>query len=342
MKTTIKDIAKACDVSKTTVSRFLNNSGYVSKEVSDRITAKIEELNYVPSTTARSLSLQKSNVLGVIIPEVSNPFFGEVFKGISEIADDNDLSIFYCDTDNNRDKELKALATLRGHDICGVILTPATGGLVNGVEDEAFIKALENLNVPIVLLDRDVDYKSFDGVFIDNYKGAYESTKLLIQNGHTNIATICGDQKLFIGKERLRGYKAALNEEGILNNDSLIIEGDFSIQKGYEGTLQLLGQENKPTAIFSPNNLTTMGVLKALTELNLTFPEDIAVVGFDDIELLKMLNIDLTVVHRDTVEMGNKAMELLLSMIKNNHNETSQRIIIEPELIVRGSEKKVT
>ena len=180
MKATIRDIATACGVSKTTVSRFLNKSGYLSKEVAEKITAKIVELNYVPTSTARNLSLQKSNVIGVIVPEVNNPFFGQIFKGISQIADKEGISIIYCDTDNNRDKELRAFETLRGHNICGLIVTPATGGLVDGQVDDAFVKGLQAFDVPIVLLDRDVEELSWPGVFTDNIQGAYDSTKLLI------------------------------------------------------------------------------------------------------------------------------------------------------------------
>lgn len=342
MKTTIKDIAEACGVSKATVSRYLNSSGYVSKDVADRIKNKIEELNYIPSATARNLSLQESNVIGVVIPEVSNPFFGEVYKGISDIADDKGISIFYCDTNNDADKELFVLNTLRSHNISGLILTPATGGLLNQQKNEAFVEAVENLNVPVVLLDRDVEYVNWNGVFTDNFKGAYDATNELLKAGHTKVATISGDQRLHIGKERMMGYKKAIQDAGMKLEQKYIKVGDFSTKKGYQMMKELLNMSTPPTAVFSPNNLTTMGVLKAIREEGLTIPEDMAVVGFDDIELLDVLGIKLTAMKRDTVDMGREAMSLLLRLMNNDSDSVndSQRIIIDPELVLRGSEIK--
>ena len=340
MKTTIRDIAKECNVSKTTVSRFINNSGYISKEVAERIEAKIKELNYVPSATARSLSLQKSNMIGVIIPEVSNPFFGEVFKGISQVADKNNLSVFYCDTDNNAVKEHKSLSNLRGHEIRGVILTPATGGLINGNPDDEFIKRVEDLKVPVVLLDRDVEHVHWNGVFIDNFKGAYNSTRLLIENGHTAIATIYGNQDLLIGKERLLGYKQALIDSGLDVIESNIYEGDFSTEQAYKQMMKIIEENSKVSAVFSPNNLTTMGIFKALTKKKMRVPEDIAVVGFDDVELLNMLDIHLSAIQRDPRAMGEAAMELLLKRMDNPSMKV-EKIVMEPTLITRGSERKV-
>lgn len=336
MKPTIRDIAEACQVSKTTVSRFLNNSGYVSKDVADRITAKIKELNYVPSSTARNLSLQRSNVIGLVVPEVSNPFFGEIFKGISDVADLHQMSILYCNTDNNRLKEIQAFEKLRSQQICGLIITPATGGLNNGSIDTEFLRHIEALDVPFVLLDRDVEYKEWPGVFTDSKKGAYEGTKLLIDNGHKFIATIHGDLSLLIGKERLEGYQQALKAHDLYNED-FIFEGDFSINRGYEQMLKIIEHHPEISAVFSPNNLTTMGILKALQEKNLKMPEDIAVVGFDDIELLSLLGLNLSVIQRNPKVMGEKAIGLLVDMIKNkNHHE---RLILQPEMIIRGSEK---
>jgi LacI family transcriptional regulator len=344
MKVTIKDIADACDVSKATVSRFINGSGYVSKDVADRLAGKIEELNYVPSATARSLSTKKSNVIGVIIPEVSNPFFAEIFKGISEIADKHDLNIFYCDTDNDGKKELKALNMLRSHEICGIILTPATGGLIDHEYNSDFVNAVKSLNVPVVLLDRDIEYVDWDGVFIDNFKGAYDSTQLLIKNGHKDIAIITGNRDLLIGQERFKGYMTAMYESDLTLHQEFIIEGDFTTETAYTKTINLLKLDKRPTAIFTSNNLTTLGVLKAFTEQGIRIPEDIAIVGFDDIAVLQLLNICLTVVHRDTVDMGRKAMELLIDNMKDsnmNKQRSGKKIIIEPEIIIRGSERLI-
>lgn len=341
---TIKDIAEACNVSKATVSRYINKSGYVSEEASEIIAAKIEELNYVPSAVARNLTTKKSNVIGVVIPEVNNPFFAEIFKGISQVADQYDLSIFYCDTDNNADKELKALAMLRRYDIEGLILTPATGGLYNNAYSDEFVESVSILGVPVVLLDRDVPFVKWDGVFIDNFKGAYDSTRSLIDAGHHRIATISGDMELMIGRERFRGFKEAIEDSGMRVDPSLVFDGDFSTDTAYAQMNRILDCTPEITAVFSPNNLTTMGILKAVFERELKIPDDIAIVGFDDIELLKILNVNLTVASRDTNEMGREAMRLLISRIQDKGtraSSTPQRIVLEPNVIRRGSEAMV-
>lgn len=340
MNPTIKDIAKACGVSKTTVSRYLNNSGYVSKDVADRIKKQIEDMNYVPSSMARNLSMNTSSEIAVIIPEVTNPFFSEVLQGITELADKAGLNILYFNTDRNPEKELKALDSLRSHPVQGVILTPATEGLIERDHNNRFLEAVEILNVPVVLLDRDISYVDWDGVFYNNFKGAYDCTKLLIEEGHTKIATITGDLSLQIGRDRQQGYQQALIDHGIDIQDDFSLDGDFTTETSYQQMKKLLTLDSLPTAIFSPNNLTTLGILKALFETGLKVPDDIAFVGFDDIELLNILNIHITSAHRDTIEMGRQAMDLLLKKISKLSQET-QKIIIEPHMIRRGSEKKL-
>ena len=338
---TIKDIAEACKVSKATVSRYINNSGYVSTAAAEMIAAKIKELDFIPSATARNLTTRKSNVIGVVIPEVSNPFFAEIFKGISQVAEQHNLSIFYCDTDNDPNKELKALNMLRSYDIQGLIFTPAKGGMYNHSHSPEFINSVMALKVPVVLLDRDVQYENWDGVFTDNYKGAYEATRCLVEEGHKRIATITGDMDLMIGRERFRGFKEAIENEGLRVDPDCVYEGNFTTHTAYLCMKSLLEEDHSITAIFSPNNLTTIGILKAVFEKGLSIPEDIAFAGFDDIELLNIFNLNLTVASRNTFEMGREAMRLLYDRIheKNGHGET-RRIVINPEILRRGSERK--
>ncbi len=344
MATTIKDIANACHVSKATVSRYINGSGYVSAEVAAKIATKIREMNYVPSATARNLSNRKNNVIGVVIPEVSNPFFGEVFKGISQIAEEHNLNIFYCDTDNSAEKEMKALAMLRSYEIQGIILTPAAGGMYKKKPSQEFIDGVKALNVPVILLDRDVPYVNWDGVFIDNYRGAYESTKCLIEAGHTEVATIAGDLSLMIGRERLRGYTEAMQAHGLQVREEFIYPGDFTTKTAYNIMIDIIDSDNRPTAIFSPNNLTTLGILQGIFQKGLRIPEDIAIVGFDDIDVLTTLHINLTVIKRDNIKMGIEAMNLLYARMNETENAVNAeplRIVMEPEIIYRGSEKKM-
>jgi LacI family transcriptional regulator len=335
--TTISDIAKAANVSKATVSRFLNKSGYVSERAADVIQKQIELLNYVPSAAARNLTTKKSKSIGVVIPEVSNPFFAEVFKGISKVADEQGFSVFYCDTDNDAERELRALEMLRKYEVEGIIFTPATGGLINHELSTAFIQAVQNLNAPIVLLDRDVPYMDWDGVFIDNFQGANEAVNCLIDAGHRNIGIMTGDRDLIIGKEREQGALQALKDHGLVQD--YVFEGNFSAERGYDLMSQIMNHRPRITALFSPNNLSTLGILNYVTEHHISIPEDLALVGFDDISLLGSLNIPLTVMARDTEKMGCEAMNLLLEKIDSKNS--SGRIVQKTRLIRRGTEQKI-
>lgn len=342
MSITIKDIASACGVSKATVSRFLNQSGYVSAEASEKIKAKVEELNYVPSETARSLSTKNSNVIGVVIPEVSNPFFAEIFKGISRIADIRKFNILYCDTDNDVSKELKTLSMLRTYNVAGLIITPASNCSVIDTYEKDFISAVNRLNIPVLLLDRDIESANLDGVFTDNYIGAFDCTKLLLNSGHKKVATITGDTNFLIGRQRYKGYLDAISDSGLKVDKKYIYKGDFTTDTAYEITKKIMSGDSRPTGIFSPNNLTTIGILKALFESGYRVPDDISLVSFDNIDLLTTLNIKLSVVQRDPEDMGRIAMELLMEKIEGLeiHNKNT-KIIIEPKVILRGSEKLV-
>lgn len=336
MGVTIKDIAKACGVSKTTVSRYLNQSGYVSEEVTNKIKMKVEELNYIPSQTARNLSNQSSNVIGVVIPEVSNPFFAEIFKGISSIADSNNFNLLYCDTDNDPVKELKNLSMLRTYNVAGLIITPASSNSAVESYEKDFSEAVERLNVPVVLMDRDLDTIQYDGVFTDNFKGAYDCTKLLLEGGHRRVATIKGDTNFSIGRERYRGYCEALSDAGLEMDERFVYDGDFTSNTAYRLTKEIMKSSDRPSGIFSPNNLTTIGILKALYEDGYKIPDDISVVSFDDIELLTALNIRLSVVKRDPEDMGRKAMELLLDKMNSYPSDSIRKVVIEPAVIDRS------
>lgn len=347
MKVTIKDIANECQVSKATVSRYLNGSGYVSIEVADRIKKSIEEMNYVPSATARSLSTQKSNVVGIVTPESNNLFFAEVFKGMSEVAEECGLSVIYINTYNNKDTEMKALNSLRTNDICGLIITPINGGKENETYIKNLKQAIDILNVPVVVFDREIEGSNWYGVYSDNEEGAYKCTKLLIDKGHKNIATITGDMNLKLGQLRHKGFLKAIHECNDIVDKPIILKGDFTTETAYIQTLKLLTQNRKLTAIFSPNNQTTIGILKAMFEQNLKVPEDIGVVGFDDIQILNDLHIPISVLKRNTFKMGKICMELLHELCIEDSKDQKwiaaagekKTIIVESELIIRGSEE---
>ncbi|MCT4543422.1 MAG: LacI family transcriptional regulator [Vallitalea sp.] len=337
---TIKDIANKANVSSTTVSRVLNNNGYVKDETRKIILDTIKEMNYVPNAIARSLSKCQTNIIGVMVPDLSNPFFSEVVKGISVVADKNDLNIILCDTNENLlDKEIKYLKMLKEQRIRGLIITPTSE---DNKYNSEYLTLLEGLGIPIVLVDRDVKHSSFDGVFVDNIKGSFDGTEALIKAGHKKIAIIAGPTTSKPGRDRLRGYKKALLKYNIPIKDEYIVFGDFKMESGYDITKNLLKMEVPPTAIFASNNMMTLGCLKALGHANIRVPEDIAVLGFDEIEDLNILDLNISVVSRPTFKMGRIAMEILREKIEVNPTKNisaSQRLTLTPKLVLKGSER---
>ncbi|MCY6355166.1 LacI family DNA-binding transcriptional regulator [Clostridium sp. ZS2-4] len=338
MSVTINDIAKAAGVSPATISRVLNNSGYVKEETRQKILSVIKELNYTPSAIARSLSTSKTNTIGVIVPDVNNPFFGEVIKGISEIADMHDLNIILCDTDESLDKELKAIKLLKEQRIQGILITPTS---VEEDFNSEYLSTLENLGIPIVLVDGHVKYSTFSGVFVDNIKGAFEATEALIKAGHRKIGIITGRMNSKPAKDRFIGYKKALAINNIPLDERYIFNGEYRLDSAYNAAKQLLMMEDRPTAVFICSNMMTLGCIKALMEQNMKIPEDMAIVAFDNIEVLNIVGINISSVNGPTIEMGKIGMRMLIDILNNKEKRAINRVTLIPELVLKGSEKYI-
>nr|WP_308741956.1 LacI family DNA-binding transcriptional regulator [uncultured Anaerocolumna sp.] len=334
---TIKEVAELAGVSKSTVSRVLNNNGYVNSEKREKIEKIIRENQYKPSAAAVSLSKRESSTIGVVIPEIDNQFFGEVLKGITDVADINDFSIICCDTQNNGAKELKALSMLEQQRVRGIIITPALGyGDLESVDK--LKSALAKLNVPVVVVDRDFDYSQWDTVYFQNYESGYIATESLIKAGNRRIGIILGDMQLKIARERYRGYQDAMaaHHLEILNKD--ILRGDFTIDTAYQQTMNMITGGDLPDAIVTCNNRTSIGFIKAMTEKGIKIGKDIAVIGIDHIPMLDDLGFHFSCVSRDTEEMGRMSMNLLIQRMENPHQ---QRCIwvVPCTLKLNGSEK---
>ncbi|WP_035294186.1 LacI family DNA-binding transcriptional regulator [Clostridium sp. KNHs214] len=336
MAVTIKHIADKAGVSLATVSRVLNDSGYVKEETRKKVVQAIKELNYTPSAIARSLTKKKTNVIGVVVPDINNPHFGELIKGISKVVDAANLNMILCDTDESPDKELKALQLLREQRIEGIIVSPTSNE--NDFNSEC-LNTLENLGIPIVLLDGDVKYSNFSGVFVDNIKGAYEGTAALIKEGHNRIAIITGRINSKPAKDRLIGYKKALAANNIDIREEYIFYGDYKEESGYKLTKEILNMKERPTAIFSSNNMMTLGCIKALNEHGISIPKDMAMVAFDELKVLNILGMNISFISTPTEEMGRTAMELLLENLKDKEKTQVNRITLHPKLLLKGSER---
>ena len=330
MAVTISDIAKKAGVSSATVSRVLNDSGYVKQSTREKIEAAIKEMNFTPSAIARSLSKNETNTIGVIVPDITNSYFGEVIKGISEVAEANNLNIILFNTDNYLEKEVRALNVLKEQRIKGIIMTPGFGEENN----KEYIETINNLNIPIVLVSADLKFKELSGIFVDNVLGGFNATNLLISEGHTKIGIMTGILSSEPAAERVVGYKKALKEANIEINDKYILDGQFSMEKAYELTKKLLDSKDKPTALITSSNRMTMGAIKALKENNKNIPEDLAIVAFDKVDLLDVLGIRITYIDECPMELGRNSMNLLYDIFNESDKKFKRRVIIVPKLII--------
>ncbi len=338
MAVTIDDIARKAGVSSATISRVLNNSSYVKEETREKVLKIIEEMNYVPSAIARSLSKRETSTIGIVVPDITNSYFGEIIKGISKIAEEADLNIILFNTNNDVKSELKALEEIKKHRLKGVIMTPGFGDTKFQHE---FIEAIKSINIPIVLVSADLNYINLSGVFVDDILGGYLATKTLLENGHNKIGIITGIMSSSSAVNRLSGYKRALKERDISINYEYIKEGKFKLEEAYKLTMDFLSMENPPTAIIACSNRMTMGVIKALFEQKIKVPNDIAVIGFNRIELMEIVGINISYIEDSPIELGESAIRVLLDIYKSDGNPNEiKRVNIPPKLILRGSEKK--
>lgn len=333
----IKELAKEIGVSSATISRVINNSGYVSEKTREKVMLAVKEYDYVPNAIARSLSTKDSRSIGVIIPDIENEFFSGIISGISQIADENGYNIHFMSSNEDTKKEHYFLETVERQRLAGVIIAPVSEN------DSVTRKKLQKMHaggIPVILVDRDIKGAEFDGVFVDNLSGAYDGVKALIDAGHTRIAIITGPETSKPGRERLKGYLNALVDAGIEVRPEYMISGDFKTEKAYRCAEQLLKLENPPTAIFTSNNLTTIGCLKYFTENKLRMGKQISLVGFDDIEILKLIAYKVSVVSRDAKEQGMEAMKLMLERLQDKDIQRGQvKLNVPYQVILRGTEK---
>lgn len=335
MSVTINNIAKEAGVSLATVSRVINNSGYVKEETREKIMKVINKYNYTPSAIARSLSKNVTNTIGVIVPDITNPFFGAIIKGISDVAESHDLNLILCDSNENIDKEIKSIKTLKEQRIRGIIICPTS--VENDLNSE-YLKAITNLGIPVILVDGSLKYHNFNGVFVDNIKGSFDATEALIKAGHNDIAIITGRMTSKPAQDRLLGYEKALIMNNLDIRSDLIFYGDYEEETGYNCTKEILSMKNRPSAIFVCNNLMTLGCLKALKEESIQISKDISLISFDNIPILETLGIQLSHVNGPSRELGELSMNLLIDSLNNESKKELNSITITPELILKGSE----
>jgi LacI family transcriptional regulator len=327
---TIRDVAKQAGVAPITVSRVVNNSGYVSAKTRARVEAAIAELGYVPNVLARSLRSRRTNTLALILTDISNPFWTTVARGVEDAASAAGFNVIFCNTDESEVKQEKYLRVVMQKQVDGVLLVPARG------TDEP-IRLIQSQNTPVVVLDRRIPNAPVDTVRSDSEGGAYQLTNLLLSLGHRRIAVLSGPQGVSTADERVAGYQRALTEAGLDVDPAMIYHGEFSLGSGYSMAQQVLEAAPRPTALFAGNNFIAFGALRALRDAGLRAPEDMALVGFDDLPADLVVDPFLTVAAQPAYEMGRQATELLLAHLSAEAPAKYQEIVLPTEIIVRRS-----
>lgn len=326
-------------VGKATVSRVLNGTGYVSSVNRQKIERIIEEYGYVPSAVAQGLARQSTGTVGLVVPEADNQFFTSILNGITEIIDENHLTLLLCNTTNSPEKDLRALQLMKRQRVCGLIFTPAREYQDSPVSDE-IRRYLKDLNCPMVILDRPLPGFMCDTLLSDNFEGAYMATKVLADAGHTKIATIAGDLSLYIARERLRGFQKAIQDSGLPFGAFSVIDGGFDRLKTYERTKEFLQGSELPTAVFVSNNLGSYGFFRAVSEVGLHIPDDIAYIGFDDVEGANLFGNQYSYMDRNVIEMGRQTMRMLIERMNHPGKPYENiRMPLVPRLY--GSEKRL-
>lgn len=333
MPATLDDIAERAGVSVSTVSRVLNKKSRkyrISSRTESLVLKTAKSLNYTPNQLARGLRLKRTHSIGLIVPDISNPFFAAVTRAIQRAAHDFGYSLIVCDTDEDELQEVAHMKVLRSKGVDGMVVMPVG-------QSGAHLQHVVKEGMPLVVLDRIFDSIMSDAVVIDNYKGAYEAVEYLIKNGHKKIAIIQGLPNTYTNKGRLKGYTDALQAYSIPVDTKLIVGRDFRKESGYIETKMLLSLEERPTAIFATSDLITLGALEALNEEGLRIPHDISLIAFDDIDHVNFFTTPITTISQPKEIIGEVAVKLLIEKIKNHNRGEVRRITLSPRLIERDS-----
>jgi LacI family transcriptional regulator len=330
MVITIKDIARQARVSVATVSYVINKSRYVSPELSARVQRAIEELGYSPNAVARSLRQKSTKMIGLIVPDSSNPFFAEIAKGVEDAGYERGYCVILCNSNASIERELVYLDLLRSKRVEGIIFIATT----TQVEQiRPFVKA----GIPVVIFYRDIPGVDVDTFRIDNLQAGYMATRYLIQLGHKEIACIQPASAETPSGQRVEGYKRAIEEYGLAWNEALMPRGDNRVSGGKEAARALVQSGKSFSAIFSSNDAMAIGAMRALRELNYYIPQDISIVGVDDIILASYSEPPLTTVAQPKYEAGCQAVDFLIERIDGGYDQGPRNIQLEIELIERSS-----
>lgn len=331
---TIVEVAKRAGVSVGTVSNVIRGNPRVGSEFRERVEAAIRDLDYHPNEIARSLKVNQTYMLGMVLPDITNPFFPEIIRGAEDEALKRKYLLVTANTDEHIEREQNIVSALRSRRVDGLLLASAPG------KDSSHIQKVIAAGIPVVCLDRAPVGVKVDTVMLDNVRGAEDCVRHLLRVGYRDIAIITGPLKLQSAQERLRGYENALREARAKISKELIVEGDFREESGHRLGKELLLRRARPSAILVCNGVMTLGVLQAFEELGVRYPEDVALATFDDLAGDRSFYPRLTVVAQPGYDMGARGASLLMDRIEGSFSGKSITIRMPPTLIVRDSTKR--
>lgn len=326
----MRDVAERAGVSVTSVSHVINQTRLVSDDLRERVLTAMDELGYQPNALARSLRRKETYTIGVIMTNSADPFFAEVTRGVEDACFEQGYNIILCNSDSDLDKELFYTNELIKKRVDGILFLAAGG------KSTQHIRTMQERKTPLVVVDRYIPDLAVDTVLIDNARGGWLATHHLIELGHRRIGCITGPSDLTLSAERVTGYRRALQEAGILVDESLIVKGNFQYETGYQAAQQFLARPTPPTAIFACNDLMAIGVINATIKQGWQVPDRLSVIGFDDIRMAAYTNPLLTTVAQPKYEMGSIATTMLLERIHNQEMAPRQKLL-DTHLVVRES-----
>jgi len=327
----MKEIARMAGVSLGTVSHVLNDSAGVRQVLRERVLQAVQAAGYQPSQLARGLRRDKTNMIGMIIPDITNPFFPAVVRGAEDVAFSNGYRLILCNTDNDHSKEMVHLNELRTYLPAGLIVIPSNFSDLT-TQAESYRLA----GTGVVCIDRLPKNWSGDTVTADNEEGAYNATRCLLQMGHIHLAAITGPLHLTNAQERLAGFKRAMREARLALAPEYVQETTFDKQGGYRKTLILLRLTPRPTAIFAGNDMIALGALLAVREAGLRCPEDVSLMGFDDLDIAETTNPSLSSVSQSGYQLGAAAARILLDRLQGDKGP-AKHLVLETTLKLRNS-----
>jgi len=333
---TLKDIAQNLGLSASTVSRALRNNPAIKAETIEVVKKEAAKLEYFPDGVARSLQNKSSKTIGVIVPEIRHDFFSSAIDGIEDRAYQAGYTIIVCKSNENYDREVLNSQSLVSHRVAGIIASVA-----QSTKDGQHFMAIKRHGIPVVLFDRIIEGIGVSRVIVDDYVGAYKATKHLMEVGFKRIAHLAGPQNLKISRERLRGYRAALEESGIAYSEELVVQVELDEEHGALGMLELLKLEKRPDAIVAVNDPVAVGAHREIRSQGFRIPQDIGITGFSNNPITEMIEPQLTTVDQHGYKMGQEAADMLLKEISSDQHMTkSETRVVETELIIRSSSQR--